>query len=134
MANINDENKVTCHAPDEQIAYADILFWGAWISILIMLVTYTLYVTGIMEPYIPLNEITKYWSKPVHEYVEVAHAPTGWKWVSFLGKGDFLNFIGIAILAAMTVFCFLITYAGIVITEIVVLTVAASGILGSGGH
>jgi len=134
------------HTPSEQEQYATLLFWGSWIAILIMFITYFIYVLGIIEPYIPLHEIAQYWSNPVHVYVEEAHAPTGWGWATLLGKGDFLNFIGIAILAAMTVVCFLICllpayfakkqwfFVGIVLLEAVVLTVAASGILGSGGH
>jgi len=134
------------HASPEQVKYANMLFWGSWLAIGIMLITYAIYVGGIIEPYIPLNEIPKYWSSPVHEYVEKAAMPVGWGWTSLLGKGDFLNFIGITILAAMTAVCFLITllpayikqkdwiFMGIVILEALVLTLAASGILGSGGH
>jgi hypothetical protein len=62
-----------------------------------------------------------------------------------VGKGDFLNFIPIAFLAAITVICYIriipiflakkdMVYSLLAITEVVVLTLAASGYLGSGGH
>jgi hypothetical protein len=62
-----------------------------------------------------------------------------------VGYGDFLNFIGIAILSGVSIICFLSIvpllwktrdriYAVLAITEVIILTVAASGILGSGGH
>ena len=62
-----------------------------------------------------------------------------------LGYGDFLNFIGIALLAGVTICCFLVIvpllwknndkiYAVLSVLEAVILGVAASGILGTGGH
>ena len=144
---MNDKQlELRCHTPPEQVKYANLLFLGAWISIFVMLITYILYVTGIISPYIPLNEIPHYWTMPVHDYVEQAKVPTGWAWVSLLGKGDFLNFAGIVLLASMTVICFLSTllpayiksknwiFSTIVVLEVLVLCLAASGILGGGGH
>jgi hypothetical protein len=71
--------------------------------------------------------------------------PTGWAWLHSIGKGDYLNFVGIAILAAVSILCYAAIVPGlmrkkdtvlvvIVILEILVLSFAASGILKSGGH
>ena len=62
-----------------------------------------------------------------------------------MNKGDFLNFVGIALLAVLTLICYLFLIAGykrrkdwayfvIAILEVAVLALAASGILGTGGH
>ena len=83
--------------------------------------------------------------KDVAEYLELTHSPHGWGWVALLSKGDFLNYIGFVLLALMTIFCYLVLLRGyirhknwifstIAFMEIVVLSIAASGILGSGGH
>ena len=56
-----------------------------------------------------------------------------------------MNFLGLALLALMTIVCYCVLlngytkrkdwiYLTIAVLEILVLTVAASGILGSGGH
>ena len=138
-------NEATAKTPPEQILYADVLFYGAWSAIALMIVTYVLYVFGIMDPYIPLEQVPHYWRMPVNEYLHTAQVPRGWGWVVLLGKGDFLNFLGIVLLAAMTVIAFLTlipaylkqkdrTLLMIVIIEISVLALAASGILGTGGH
>jgi hypothetical protein len=61
-----------------------------------------------------------------------------------LAKGDFLNFVGIAILAGVTIICYLAivptllrkkdrAYLTMAIVEVLVLALAASGIL-SVGH
>ena len=33
-------------------------------------------------------------------------APTGWRWLGFLGKGDYLSFIGVAALASISIVCY----------------------------
>lgn len=138
--------QIDCQADPEQISYANLLYWGAWIAIAILVVTYILYVTGLISPHISLVDIPKYWSMSVGEYLEQSGAPHGWGWVALLGRGDYLNFVGIALLAAMTIVCFLVAllpgyakkrdwlYVGIVVAEVIILVTAASGILGGGGH
>ncbi len=132
-------------APPEQIKYADLLYYGAWIGIFLMAITYAVYVTGILKPLIPLHEVPNYWSMSVHDYLAQTGAPTGWGWAALLHRGDYLNFIGIAVLALMTIVCYFIlisayskkkdtAYMVIAIAEVVVLCVAASGLLGAGGH
>jgi hypothetical protein len=80
-------------APPEQIKYADLLYYGAWIGIFLMAITYLIYVTGIFKPLIPLHEIPNYWGMPVHEYLRLTGAPTGWGWAALLHRGDYLNFV-----------------------------------------
>ncbi len=129
----------------EQVVYANLLFYGCWASIFLMGITYVIYITGLLEPYVPVQEITRYWSGPSGQYVHDARVPVGWGWISLLGKGDFLNFIGIALLAGMTSICFVtlipaylkkkdLAFLMITVIEILVLCLAASGILGTGGH
>jgi hypothetical protein len=132
-------------APAEQITYANLLFYGSWGAIAILMVTFFVYVTGAFESYIPINEVSQYWSMPVSQYVHEANIPIGWGWATLLGKGDFLNFIGIVLLAGMTIVCFLvilpsyvkqkdIAFVVLVILEVLVLCLGASGLLGTGGH
>ena len=132
-------------ASEEQIVYANILNIGMWIGLLALVVFFVIYVSGIFQSFIPIEELPKYWSMKVKDYIHESHAPTGWAWTAMIGKGDYLNFIGIAALAALTVLCYLIIlpifirkydtpYVVIAILEVAVLTLAASGILKTGGH
>ena len=131
--------------PPEQLTYANLLFYGSWGAIAILLITFAVYVSGIFESYIPINEVSQYWSMPVSQYVHEANIPIGWGWAGLLGKGDFLNFIGIVLLAGMTIVCYLvilpsylkekdIPYVVLIILEVLVLCLGASGLLGTGGH
>lgn len=138
-------NRPDTNAPAEQITYANILFYGCWAGLALMILTYIVYVTGILDPYVSMELVTKFWSQPVGEYLTQNNVPTGWGWATLLGKGDFLNFLGIALLGGLTIVCYIpvtlaylkkkdMAYAVISILEVLVLCFAASGIVGGGAH
>ena len=129
----------------EQLAYANLLDKGMKLGLLMLVISFIIYLTGILTPYIPVNDLPKYWGMSVHKYLEATGIHPGWTWLALVGKGDFLNFIGIAFLAGITVICYLriipilfrkkdIAYGVIAILEVLVLVLAASGLLKSGGH
>ena len=131
--------------PKEQILYADVLFWGCWGGLALMAVTYLLYVFSITTPHIPLEKVTDLWSQPVKVYLEQGKVPVGWGWLVLLGKGDFLNFLGIVLLAGLTIIAYIplipaflkkgdTKFAVIALLEVLVLTLAASGLVATGGH
>ena len=138
-------------ATKEQILYADILAKGMYVGLLLLFVTFALYVFGIMTPVIPLEEVSNYWLHSAHEYLVAInndflhwdHLPLGWAWFTLLGKGDFLNFLPIAILSGTTIGCYLAIVPGLfrrgdaaygimAILEAVILALAASGLLAVG--
>ncbi len=129
----------------EQITYANLLFFGAWTGIAVMVVTYILYAFSIVSPHSDIMVIVQNWGLSVDELIKLTHSPRGWGWINFLDKGDFLNYLGLTFLAVLTIFCYMFlivgyrkrkdwTYFIISLLEVVVLVVAASGILGTGGH
>ncbi len=84
------------------------------------------------------------WGLPLAHYLEISGAPKGWSWLNFLGKADYFNFIGIAILALVTVACyarliFALLRSGdrlqltLAAAQVLILLAAASGLL-AGGH
>ena len=139
------QNKEGLQPSREQIIYANLLIIGVWAGIFMLVATDMIYLSGILPPHVELSIIPTIWGKGVGEYLEITHSPHGWGWLSLLTKGDFLNYIGLALLALMTIVCYLVLVRGyirqknwiftvIALLEIVVLSLAASGILGSGGH
>jgi len=132
-------------ATEEQLAYAKLLDLGMKVGMLSLIVTFIIYVSGILPPHVPVNDLPKYWSMPVKQYLEATGIHPGWAWLHMLGKGDFLNFLGIAFLSGVTILCYLRiipiflskkdrVYAILAIIEVLVLSLAASGILRGGGH
>jgi len=130
-------------ATPEQVLYAKILEWGMYLGLLILFITFGLYAFGVIDPYIPLDKISKYWAYDVHDYLEHAGIKNGWAWLGMLKYGDFINFIGVAILAGVTIFCYAaiiptllrnkdVVYAVLATLEVIILSAAASGILAVG--
>ncbi|GAB4482583.1 MAG: hypothetical protein OHK006_01360 [Thermodesulfovibrionales bacterium] len=136
-------NKVK--ATEEQLAYAELLDLGMKIGLLILVVTFVIYLSGVLTPHVAVSDLPNYWSMPVKDYLKATNIHTGWSWVGELGKGDFLNFSGIAFLSSVTILCYIrivpilfrkkdAVYGILAIIEVVVLVLAASGILKGGGH
>ncbi|MBI5848830.1 MAG: hypothetical protein HZB31_12960 [Nitrospirae bacterium] len=132
-------------ASEEQVAYAKLLDIGMKVGLLMLVISFIMYLLGIFTPHIPVNDLPKYWSMPVKDYLKATNIHTGWSWIYMLGKGDFLNFTGIAFLSGITIVCYLriipilfrkkdTVYAVLAIIEVLVLTLAASGVLKAGGH
>ena len=133
------------YVTEEQKMYAAILEKGMYVGLLTLLVTFLIYTTGILDPYIPLNRLADYWHMSASQYLHTADIPDGWGWAKMVGYGDFLNFIGIAILAGVTIISYMAiiptlfrnkdtVYAIIACLEVLVLVAAASGLISTGGH
>ncbi len=132
-------------ATEEQILYANILNKGMFIGLIGLIVTFIIYGAGILKPIIPLEQVQQYWVMPVGEYLQQSGIQAGWAWLGKLNYGDMLNFLPIAFLSLLTIVCYLAIIPGLLrkkdtayvvlaVLEVLVLVVAASGILGSGGH
>jgi hypothetical protein len=135
----------TTKASEEQVAYANVLSILMYLGLVILVVTFVIYMSGILASFIPPQEIPKYWGMASKNFIHSLNAPTGWGWLALVGKGDYLNFVGIALLAGVTIVCYLvimpilmrkkdIPYVVIAVIEVAVLVLAASGVLKSGGH
>jgi hypothetical protein len=142
MTTSHDEKPTT---PEEQIIYANLLLVGVWFGLFLLLVTYAIYLTGILPAHVPIAEVPNAWTDGVDQYLHATQSPHGWGWVSLLNRGDFLNYAGFAFLGLTTIVCYLVLmrayirtrdwlFLSICILEVAVLAVAASGMLGSGGH
>ena len=132
-------------ASEEQMAYAGVLNIGMWSGLALLIVTFFVYISGVLPTFVPINDLPKYWTMRVHDFNVALHAPTGWGWAPLIGNGDYLNFVGIAILSGLTILCYLVIlpilikkkdtpYVVIAIVEVLVLALAASGLLKVGGH
>lgn len=124
----------------EQAAYARVLRRGVRVSLVVLAGSFLLYVTGALRPVIPISELPRYWGMSAEAYVRVSGMPRGWRWVALVGRGDVLNFAGVALLAGLTIVAYArivpilvrrrdVVYLFIALAEIAVLALAASGVL-----
>lgn len=127
----------------EQLAYADVLETGLSIGRWLLAATFILYVFGITAPKVPLAALPFNWSLSAAEYSYYVGVGAGWDWIGLVHHGDYMNFIGIALLASVTAACYLrmlplflrgrnYSTSAILLLEILVLFLAASGLLAFG--
>ncbi|MBF0538840.1 MAG: hypothetical protein HQL03_11385 [Nitrospirae bacterium] len=132
-------------ATEEQLTYAKILDMGMKLGMLMLFVSFIIYITGIFPPFVPVDDLPRLWGLSVHEYLAKTGIHPGWAWLHLLGNGDFLNFVGVAFLGGVTLICFVAiipvlfrkkdtVYGIIALIEVLVLALAASGVLKTGGH
>jgi hypothetical protein len=131
-------------AADHEAAqlYARCIGIGSALSFALIAAELAAYVSGLVSPYVPLQRLPALWGLPMKEFLSAARVPSGWGWLALIGQGDYLNFIGIALLAAVAgvaYFCAILRYAArrdgiyalLAAAQLLVLVVAASGLLNS---
>jgi len=131
--------------PKEQKLYATLLYWGSILGIIMLVATFAIYVMGIMPAYIEPSELPKLWEESIHDWEHVTgkKVPMGWEWISLLGYSDYLCYIGIAFLAALTIICYVaiipillakkdMIYLAMAVVQVLVLLLAMSGIIAAG--
>lgn len=137
-----DPRRATDASP-EQLRYARVLDAGMKGGLAILVAGFLAYVTGVVSPAVPLEELPRLWSLPLAEYLRSTGTSTGWAWIFELGKGDVLAFVGIAVLAGVSVPCLVVlavafarrrdrAYLAITLLVVCVLVLAASGVLTAG--
>jgi hypothetical protein len=128
------------HASRDQLVCARVMGAGARASQVLLVAGFLVYVLGIRTPLIPIDQLPRFWVLPLAEFVKQTHTPTGWAWLAQVGRGDLLNMIGIAVLAAVPSFGSLAVLPGfarrdkfalfvICLLQIGVLAVSASDVL-----
>jgi hypothetical protein len=129
--------------PVEQLRYARLLDITSKLGFVALVVGYVAYVMGWLDVHVTVGELPRLWTLPLAEYLVRTDSPTGWGWLAHLHKGEFAGLIGIVILAGCSVLCLAAVipvyvrrrdhvYAAICAVEILVLLLAASGILTAG--
>ena len=127
-----------------QATYARWLDVATRIGFAVSLAAFLVYVSGAVEPLVPLEQLPKLWSLPAARFVQATGEPTGWGWLALLGKSDYLNLAAVALFGVVTLVCYarivpVLFAAGerlqacIALAQVLVLAAAAAGVF-TGGH
>lgn len=90
---------------DPQHIYARWLQAGSRFAFAFGLVALVVYFSGAMRAFVPLERLPELWTLPAEELLREAHAPGGWAWVDYLGYGDYLNVLAIALFSLLSLVC-----------------------------
>ncbi|MDQ7092395.1 DUF1634 domain-containing protein [Desulfosporosinus sp. PR] len=135
----SNEAQSSSKVSPEQNRYASILLVCSWIGIVVMAITFVLYMAGMFNPVVAPSMMPQYWGLSVHEYAKITHAPSGWGWFAMINHADYMNLIGLAFLGLVSVLGYIslfvnytakkdFPYAIMVGLEIIIIVSAASGI------
>ena len=124
----------------EQQIYARWLAIGTRVGLAWLVVSFALYMLALLDPHVPHGDLPRLWTLPVDQYIAASGAPIGWGWTALLHRGDYLNFIGVALFAGISALCYARVvplfiargergHAAIALAQIVVLLAALSGLL-----
>lgn len=125
-----------------ELIYARWLDWGTRLALAVLIITFFSYVLGVLEPWVPLEQLPGVWNLPVSQYLDAISGPRGWSWLALAARGDFANFAGIALLSLVTLVCYVrllaallaagrTRYALLAAAQVLVLLAAAAGVFGS---
>jgi len=104
------ENFSSFENASEQQLYAKIVYHMNHLGLFALVAGFALYLTGMLTPHVPLEDLPQYWSLPLEQYLEKTGALTGWQWISELGYGDVAPLIGVAVLASIPLVCYLVLF------------------------
>jgi hypothetical protein len=127
-----------------ELIYARWLGWGTRLALVVLVATFLAYALGVSEPLISLERLPALWSLGHDQFLAATGAPTGWAWLTVVGRSDYANLAAVALLGMVTVVCYLRilpvlltrgerVLAVLAALQIAVLLLAASGWL-TGGH
>jgi len=134
------------HDPHDSLSATEVVYvrwldWGTRAGLALLIASFFAYVLELVAPHVPLEQLARTWTLPVHEYRAAVGAPSGWGWLDLAARGDYLNYFGIVFLSLVTGICYLRVlpmlfareraYALIAAVEILVLAAAAAGIAGA---
>lgn len=119
--------------------YARVLALLSNAGMILLLTTFLLYFIGIVGSSVTPEEITRLWHLDVATFHEVTGSPVGWDWIRDISSGSGITLASLVFLAFSTLICLISLvpiyfgskdwwYLAIVLAQIAVLVVAASGI------
>ena len=137
------ELKAATDALAAQKRYGLWLAWGARLGLVLLLAGLIAYLSGLVPPHLPIEQVSASWSRPAAEMLLQAGVQPGWGWTAHLWHGDMLVVAGIALLASCSIPClaavipiFRVRREYVLVTicvlQIAVLVLAASGVLAVG--
>ena len=125
-----------------ELTYARWLDWGTRVGFVMLIASFFAYALELVAPHVPLDQLSKTWTLPVHEYRVAVGAPAGWDWLDLAARGDYLNYFGIALVALVSALCYLRVlpmlfargeraYGLMAAAEVLVLAAACAGVVGA---
>ena len=84
---------------EAQRSFARWVDLGTRAGLALLVAGFSAYLTGLLPPHVPLADLEASWHLPLAQFAAATGAPAGWQWLALAGRGDYVNYIGIVLLA-----------------------------------
>lgn len=132
------------YADSIQKRYAGIIARLVAVGLAVLAAAFVLYASGLLPSSPPIEDMPELWHLDAPGLAERLDRPAGWGWIAGLGDGQTLAFAALVLLAATSIVALAVigvtfvknrsfAYATIVALQLVVLLLAASGLIRAGG-
>ena len=122
-----------------QLVFASLIQKFVVVDLVLLAAGFIVYVFGVVKPKVTPQRITQLWHLEASELLEKTGVEDGWGWVKNITSGDALSLATLVFLPCATIICLALilplfvkikdfTYTIIIILEIVILILTASGI------
>ena len=88
-----------------QVRYGRGLAWGARVGFALLLIGFVAYMTGLVDPHVPIERLAALWHRPAGEMMREVGLPPGWAWSQLIHRSDMLMLAGVALLASCSLAC-----------------------------
>ena len=127
-----------------QLQFASILRWVVLVGLVLMFAMSVIYATGLVPSSVSPAEVPQLWQLSAEEYLEVTGGAGGWSWIRSIAQGQNLALAALVFFPTATIGMVAIAaglyrknnakiYAIISLVEALVLALAATGLLSTGG-
>jgi hypothetical protein len=99
----HDKRRHDVEVSETHLRYAKWLARGTAVGFVVMALGFVVYVAGVIEPHVALEDLPSLWSQPASSYLAATGIPGGWGWARLLHKSDMLNLIGVALLSGCSI-------------------------------
>lgn len=97
------------NAPADPMAvqdrYGRWLAWGARLGLALLAIGLLAYLTGLVDPYVPIERLAARWHLPAGEMLREMGLRPGWEWTRHIHRSDMVMLAGIALLASCSIPC-----------------------------
>ena len=126
---------------EAQRVYARVLEVAARFVGTLLVLSFVLYVSGLLPSYVPIERLPALWHLPAADFLREAHIPAGWRgWLVLARYSDMLVLCVLAVLISLTTLCLFVAIAEfrrhgeralvwICLLQIAVVALTASGVV-----
>lgn len=91
-----------------RVRFADVLFSGSWYSLIILLITFGIYLSGSVEHSMSPEATPAHWHMSAGDFNQLANTPNNWGWLKQMAYGGYWVFAPVAILLSLAPICLML--------------------------